>query len=162
MPIYMNVNGISGSTTAAGYEGWITIDSVQWSSNRPISTTGEVSKRAKAALSMAEVVVTKQGDGSSGHLWQEHLKAGTSDGKTVEFHWVSTGSISEKSQTVFQKMKLENALISSFATSSRSDERTVEILSFNFTKIECTYQEMEKVGTKTSKPFVASFDLSKD
>lgn len=158
MPIYMKVDGIDGSTTAVGYEDWITVDAVQWGSQRAISTSGEVGNRAKSALAMSEVSVSKRADKSSGPLWQEHLKAGTGESKTVEFQWLVTGANGQLS--VFQKMKLENALISSFSTSSTSDDRARELISFNFTRIECTYHDMEQHGTKTSKPFVASYNLS--
>jgi type VI secretion system secreted protein Hcp len=158
MPIYMKVDGIDGSTTAHAFDGWITVDTVQWGSSRPISTSGEVSGRAKSALSMSEVIVGKKADKSSGPLWQEHLKAATSDGKTVEFQWLVTTSTGQL--RAFQKMKLENALISSFNTSSTSTDRANEMISFNFTKIECTYLDMEQAGTATSKPFVASYNLS--
>lgn len=158
MPIYMKVDGIAGSTTSVGFDGWITVDTVQWGSSRPITSSGEVGQRAKSAVAMSEVVVGKRADKSSGPLWQEHLKAGTSDGKTVEFQWLVTGSTG--SLKTFQKMKLENALISSFSTSSEATDRAHEMISFNFTKIECTYYDMEQTGTATSKPFVASYNLS--
>lgn len=159
MPIYMKVEGIAGSTTSAGHEDWITVDTVQWSSSRAVSTSGDVSQRTKSSLAMSEVVVGKRADKSSGPLWAEHIKGGTSESKTVEFEWLVTGSTG--ALTIFQKMKLKNALISSFSTSSNANDRAHEMISFNFTEIECTYHDMEHTGTKTSKPFVASYNLSK-
>lgn len=158
MPIFMRVDGIAGSTTAAAYEDWITVDTVQWSSNRHVSTSGETSQRTKSSLAMSEVVVGKRADKSSGPLWSEHIKGGTSEAKTVEFQWLVTGHNGEL--VVFQKMKLENALISSFSTSSTANDRAHEMISFNFTKIECTFYDMEHAGVKTSKPFVQSYNLS--
>lgn len=158
MPIYMKVDGIDGSTTAAAFENWITVETVQWGSSRNISTSGEVSQRTKSSLAMSEVVVGKRADKSSGPLWSEHIKGGNAEAKTVEFTWLTTGNAGQL--VVFQKMKLENALISSFNTSSTANDRAHEMLSFNFTKIECTYHDMEHTGTKSSKPFVASHNLS--
>lgn len=158
MPIYMKVDGIDGSTTLVGYEGWITVDTVQWSSSRVISTSGNVANRTKSSLAFSEVSVGKRADKSSGPLWVEHLKAGSAEAKDVEFHWM--GNTTRGSVAVFQKMKLKNVLISSFTTSSGSNDRAQELISFNFTEIECTYLDMEKAGTTTSKPFVASHKLS--
>lgn len=157
--IFMKVEGIAGSATVVGYEDWITVDSVQWGSSRAITTSGDVSQRTKSSLAFSEVMVSKRADKSSGPLWAEHIKGGSSEAKAVEFAWLVTGSTG--AVYVFQKMKLKNALISSFNTSGHANDRAVEMMSFNFTEIECTYHDMEQSGTKTSKPFVASYNLSK-
>ncbi|MBX3503513.1 MAG: type VI secretion system tube protein Hcp [Alphaproteobacteria bacterium] len=155
MPIYMNYDGVDGDVTAEGHAGWINLHSVQWGSSRGVTTSGEVGHRAKSAVQMREVVVTKDRDHASGKLWREHL---VGDPKTVEIVWTTT---SQGGELIYQKMKLTNVLVSSFASSGHADDKPVEQISFNFTEIEGTFYDMAQQGTKTSKPFVQSYNLSK-
>ncbi|MGE0423504.1 MAG: Hcp family type VI secretion system effector [Reyranellaceae bacterium] len=155
MPIYMNYDGVDGDVTAESHEGWIALHSVQWGSSRNLTTSGEASHRTKSAVQMREVVVTKDRDTSSGKLWREHLMG---DPKTVEIVWTKT---SQGGETIYQKLKLTNSLVSSFGAAGHADAAPVEQLSLNFTEIEGTFYAMEEKGTKTSKPFVQSYNLSK-
>ena len=155
MPIYMKFDGVDGDITAEGHEKWIDLLSVSWGSSRAVSTTGEVSHRTKSAVQMREVVVTKDRDSASGKLWREHLM---NDSKDVQIDWVTQ---SQGGSTIYQTLKLKHALVSSFSSSGHASDKPVEQLSFNFTEIEGTFFDMAQQGTKTSKPFVQSYNLSK-
>jgi type VI secretion system secreted protein Hcp len=155
MPIYMKFDGVDGDVTAEGHASWINLHSVSWGSARNVTTSGEVGQRNKSAVQVREVVVTKDRDHSSGKLWREHLMG---DPKTVELHWTTN---SQGGEAVFQAIKLTNVLVSSFSSSGHANDKPIEQLSFNFTEIEGTFYDMAQAGTKTSKPFVQSYNLSK-
>lgn len=155
MPIYMEIDGVTGDVTAESHVDWIALHSVSWGSSRGVTTSGEVSHRTKSAVQIREVVITKDRDSSSGKLWREHLMG---DPKTVKIDWVTT---SAGGDIVFQTLKLTNALVSSFQASSHANDKPIEQFSFNFTEIEGTFYAMEQKGTKASKPFVQSYNLSK-
>lgn len=154
MPIYMKFDGVDGDATAESHAGWIVLHSVQWGSSRNISTSGQATNRQRSAVAVSEVVVTKDRDHASGKLWREHLMG---DGKTVQIDWVVN---SQGGEALFQSLKLSNALVSSFHQSGVANDKPLESLSFNFTEIEGTFYDMEQKGTKTSKPFVQSYNLS--
>ncbi len=155
MPIYMQFEGVDGDVTAEGHAGWIHLDAVQWGSSRAITTSGSVDKRTKSSVSMQEVTITKKRDHASGKLWREHLMG---DPKTVILNWTVN---SQGGEALIQAIKLSNVLVSSFASSGHENERATELLALNFTEIEATFYDMEEKGTKTGKPFVQSYNLSK-
>lgn len=155
MPIYMKFDGVDGDVTAESHAGWIALHSVQWGSSRGVTTSGEASHRTKSAVQIREVVVSKDRDHASGKLFREHLMG---DPKTVQIDWTTN---SQGGEAIFQSLKLSNALVSSFQQSGVALDKPVEQLSFNFTEIEGTFYDMEQKGTKTSKPFVQSYNLSK-
>lgn len=156
MPIYMQYDGVDGDVTAESHVGWITLSSVQWGSSRNITTSGEVSQRTKSAVQIRELVITKERDSASGKLLREHL---TGAPKPVQIDWTATSQ--GGGEVVFQTIKLTNVLVSSFALSGHSNDKPMESLSFNFTEIEGTFYDMAQQGTRTSKPFVISYNLSK-
>lgn len=153
MPIYMKYDGVDGDVTAESHEQWIGIQSVSWGSSRGVSVSGVASDRTQSVVQVREVVITKERDSSSGKLWKEHLGK---TGKTVTIDWTIT---SPGGDVVFQSLQLENVLISSFSQSGHANEKPLEQLSLNFTKIEGTFYDMEDEGVKTSKPFKQSYDL---
>jgi type VI secretion system secreted protein Hcp len=155
MPIYMKIDGVDGDVTAEKHEKWISLHSVQWGSSRSVSTSGEVAHRTKSAVHVAEVVVTKDRDSSSGKLWRENLLP---EGKTVQIDWVTQ---SQGGDAIYQTLKLTNGMVSAYSQSSHADGKPLEQISLNFTEIELTAYELPKEGVKPAKPFVQSYNLSK-
>lgn len=155
MPIYMKVDGVDGDVTAESHDKWIALHSVQWGSSRSIATSGDTTHRAKSAVHVSEVVVTKDRDSSSGKLWREQLM---NEAKTVQIDWTTN---SQAGEAIYQTLKLTNGLISSFSQSSHADGKPLEQFSWNFTEIELTAYELPKEGVKPAKPFVQSYNLSK-
>jgi type VI protein secretion system component Hcp len=75
--------------------------------------------------------------------------------KTVQIDWMAT------SEEVFQSITLTNTQAHAFEQLSHSNDPPIETVGLNFTDIQCTFYSMPGAGTKTSKPFVQSFNLSK-
>lgn len=132
MPIYMKMEGITGSGTGK-HQGWIELDSVQLNPSRAhASATGPGANREASAPSVSEIVVTKSTDVASSALFRESV-SGT--GKKVVIHFVKDDS---KGQVPYLALELENTMISSYTISGHggaSSARPMESLSLNFTKI---------------------------
>jgi type VI secretion system secreted protein Hcp len=138
MPIYMKYGKINGPVTGK-YKGWIELTSCQFGVGRGISTpVGTSSKRESSAPNISEIVVTKAMDITSPLLFQEAL---TGEGTKVIIEFAQ----SDKLQTVYLQVELENAMVSGYSVSSGGD-RPSESVSINSTKI------MYKVTVATAPP----------
>lgn len=73
MPIYMKVEGVTGSAKGK-YEGWIEVSSAQLGTSRnATSPVGQGTNREANTLSLSEIVVTKATDVASADLFRESL-----------------------------------------------------------------------------------------
>lgn len=153
--LYMKYDGIDGDATHKGHEKWIELSSFQVGIGRGITggTTGGGANREASAPSISEITVTKTMDASSNALYQEALYG--AKGKKVTFHFVTT----DNPPKVIKEVKLEEALISSFSTSSGGD-RPTEALSLNFTKFEivCTPTGVDATDKAPKRVF---YDVAK-
>ena len=159
MAAYLKMASIkTGESAAKGHEGssgWMEIGSLQFGSGRTISTpTGAATKREASLPRVSEVRVTKLQDSTSPLLFQESLIGKAGD---VTIDLTETGT---DSPAVFCTVKLTNAILSSYSVSS-SGERPTESLSYNFTKIEYTYQGYDNKGSPVSSlKQTSTFDLT--
>jgi type VI secretion system secreted protein Hcp len=140
MAIYMKYGPIEGDATAQSHEKWITCDSIQWGGGRGISTpTGSAKNREASMVSISEVVVSKQQDGSSPELLKRSY-VGT-DGEDVTLHLTTTSDQG------------------GFSVSSGGD-RPTEAVSMNFTKIQSTFYNQTVEATEAATPFAVTYDLA--
>lgn len=132
MPIYMKIEGITGSGTGK-YKGWIELSSAQLNPSRSInSSAGSGTNREASRPSVSEIVVTKSTDVASTGLFRGSLGG---EGKKVVIHFVKEDS---KGQVPYLALELENTLISSYSVSGHGGDsaaRPMESLSLNYTKI---------------------------
>jgi type VI secretion system secreted protein Hcp len=153
MAIYLNVEGLQGDVTAAGHEGWIECDSMQWGVGRAITTpTGSSQERESSAPSVSEVSIVKIMDKCTPKLFEQAC-VGTS--KLVKIDLVQTG---EQLDT-YMAYELENSLISSYSVSTGGDARPMENISFNFTKVMMKYTPYDNKHNPGS-PIPAGYDVS--
>jgi type VI secretion system secreted protein Hcp len=90
MAIYMEYEGIKGNVTAAGYEGMIKLDFVQFGVQRAVSMkTGTMANRAHALPKFSIVKTGKKLERSTPLVTQETYAGGA--GKQVKLHFVRTG-----------------------------------------------------------------------
>lgn len=155
MAIYMKYGDIKGDVTTDGYKEWISLNSAQLGAGRGIaSAKGTGANREASEPSISEIVVTKDWDAkSSSELFQEAV-SGLMNHK-VEIHFTSTG---QKKQEVFLVVKLKDAGISSYSTSSGGEGRPSESLSLNFAHIEIV-PKVTGADLKTTDGTKVSFDL---
>ena len=151
MAIYLKVDGLEGSVTAEGHEGWTECHSLQLNVSRVITTsTGSSQERESSAPSVSEVTVTKVMDKSTPALFTE---ACVGRSKLVKIDLVQTG----EQLVTYMSYELENSLISGYAVSTDGD-RPTESVSFNFTKIVMTYTPYDKEHNPGS-PIPAGYDI---
>jgi len=160
MPIYMNVDGVTGSVTAAGHEKWIELDSCHLGVNRHITNpTGKGVNREASVPAVNEITCTKVQDDASTNLFKLSLWG---EGKTVKIDFCKTD------QNQFQpylQLELTNTLISSYDVSGHSggapgaEPRPTETLSLNFTKIQFTTIPMDPENAGQG-PTRAQWDLA--
>jgi type VI secretion system secreted protein Hcp len=151
MPIYMNYDGIQGEVTASGHEKWIELTSFQWGEGRSLSSGQGASTRESGTVSMADVVVTKQTDGTSPKLFIAGA-TGTLD-KTVKIDFVRTEGGAEQ---VYMQYTLTNTGVGGYSLAS-GGERPSETLSLNFLKIEFKYITIG--DDLTGSPETVHYDL---
>ena len=158
MPIYMGIfdkpnvlsKELKGDVKAAGYEGWIELQSAQIGVNRQItSPTGRGSHRGASQPAVQEIVISKSQDDASTALFKESLD-GT--GKLIVIVFV------KEDGTTYMKLVLQNTLILSYSVSGHGGDASsgpMESFSLNFSNI--TYETSPKSPDTTHRQM---YDLS--
>lgn len=155
MAIYMKYDGISGNTSANGYAGHITLNSVSFGVGRGISMeAGNMANREATRPTISEVSITKYADTSVTSLFKESVTGST--GKTVVIKFVRTGS--DKLQE-YMNYTLENCLVSGFSISADAEGEPVENISLSFSKIMISYNDFDPKNN-TSNPQRVGYDLA--
>lgn len=155
MPIYLKMGKINGSTTAEGYDKWITCHSMQWGVGKGVSTpTGSAKDRACSAASISEVTISKDLDSASIALFKNAV-AGMDKAEVAKIHICQ----SDGAKIVpYVQYELTNTLISGYSISSGGD-RPSESLSLNFTKVTIKYTEGDPAASEAN-PVVAGYDIA--
>lgn len=131
---FLKLDGIDGEVTAKGYEKWIEVFSFSWgASNSGISASGG----GAGKVSFQDIHFTSGFSKASPLLF---LKCATGE-------HIPTGLLSlrkaggDANASEFLKIKLEEVLVSSFsdAGAEQGDDRPLEEVSLNFTKIQMQY-----------------------
>lgn len=127
MACYMDYDGVEGAVTAAGYEGQVALEGVEFSIERDVEQiVGDMQNRAKNLPVVEKVKCTKQGDQSSYALIQEAVMG---KGKNCTISIVEPGD----TPTEFLRYELKDCIISSYSQSSDGDQPSEEFeISFSF------------------------------
>jgi type VI protein secretion system component Hcp len=115
MPVLMSIDGIVGSGIIPGYEGWLLLNTFDWSGTRGVTKQSDRMGRPVAfavAPQLHAVKVGRTGDFVTPQIWTLMLSYTR---KPVEFVWLRTG-IDEL--VPYMKLRLENALITSMGSAS--------------------------------------------
>lgn len=148
---YLKIDGIDGEAVAEAHEGWINIESVQFSAQREISPDTREASRPQ----ISDLVVTKRVDKSSPKLFTEAVMG--APGKTAIVHF--TKPVASGNEEVYMKFILSDILVSSLSTSG--GELLSESVSVSFPKVEIHYIPFDQAGTP-QKPVIATYDVTKD
>ncbi|WP_370981190.1 Hcp family type VI secretion system effector [Agaribacterium sp. ZY112] len=150
-----NANSPAGNVTAAGYENWIEVDSMNFGVGRAITMeAGAMSNREATRPSISEVTVTKPLDAASGGLFKNSVTGDA--GVKVEIHVVQTGASQVEKYAVFT---LEEVMISSYSVSASSGGAPHESISLSFAKIEADLTHADKTN-KNTKNMKVGYDLT--
>ncbi|MDZ5645719.1 MULTISPECIES: Hcp family type VI secretion system effector [Nitrospirillum] len=153
MPIYLQIDGISGDATQQNHQQWTDIKTLQWGVTRSMNTlAGATANREGSEPSVREVVLTKTSDSSSVKLFSQACSGRT--GVTAKIHIVTAGNPGD----TYIEFTLTNTLISSYNISASSD-RPEEQIVLNFTKVEMKYTPYDSQHNPQS-PIIASYDLA--
>jgi type VI secretion system secreted protein Hcp len=154
MAIYMNYQGIKGSSTATGYSDLIVLNSFQFGAGRAITAAHSAgAAREASAPQVSEITVTKSMDKASPKLFAETVTGGLQNGVDIHFTTTTANKVTE-----FLVYKLANVGLSGYSVSVGADGIPSESLSLNFTKIE-----MRFTGTgldASGSPATAGYDLT--
>ena len=149
--ILMKIDGIEGTSNVKDHEGWIQLETLDWSVGRNISMdSGQAKDRTTDLVHAQEIVVTKYMDSTSAKLFEA---AGGTEGKAVDIHFLAGAG---KEAPTHSEWVLENALISNYAISGSSDT-AMETISLNFTKIELSSIEKDTADSAGS-PYKVTFN----
>jgi type VI secretion system secreted protein Hcp len=154
MSIYMQLKDIQGDATQAGFKDWIRLESFQFGVGRGITTqTGAALNRDAHEPSVSEITVTKLIDKASGPLLQNVCTE--KKGQDCKIAFVSQGDPGEK----YLEYSLTNTLISGLSVHGNGNERPIESVSLNFTKVEI---EVKPLGTDNTAegPFKFGYDIA--
>ena len=153
MPIYMKMDGASGSVTASGYEKQVALESLDFGCGRVVSMrVGECGNRAENLPEFSEVNCSKKTDESSFGILKE-ATAGKK-GKNVEISVVEAGD----KPTEYVKYTLKDCVVSAYNMSSGGDQ-PMENFSLSFTDIEVKFTPTDKTGS-AGGPGIVGFDLA--
>jgi type VI secretion system secreted protein Hcp len=125
-----------GDATEKDHKDWIKVDSVSFSSGRTVvSKTGRMADRDTSTGQLTEITVTKEMDTASMNLFNATC---VGNGEKMEIHVTRAGTLDDKSEIVYLKYELENALLTSYSFNS-SGGKPSETLTINFTKMTMTH-----------------------
>jgi len=157
MGIFLKYGALKGEVTQGTHKEWIECFSLQWGVGRGISSgVGGGSLREASAPSVSEITITKAMDISSPLLLKEAI-----GGKAVEVKIELTQTDGGGKTVSYQKYILTNTLISGYSIST-GGERPSESLSFNFTKFDSEYMNIDdKFAAKTTGHVIYDIALAK-
>jgi type VI secretion system secreted protein Hcp len=140
---------IKGTSKVAAHTDWIAVSSVQLGVGRAITTSSDgATDRDTSNPSFSELTISKPTDISSADLFAQSVY-GKSLGK-AEIHFIQAGG-ADKTDQVYLKIELEDAIVSSYSLSSGGD-RPTESFSLNFAKISYQYDQFDGATVKTGTP----------
>lgn len=145
MAMYLFVPGVSGSTTAKGYEQWISILAMDWGAGRIVETTsGNVADRIRSNTTGLEMELIKQLDKTSpllfAHAWGDKAIP------EVQIHACYGGP---NAFVPYLQCTLSNVLVSEYSAHVDQDE-SLELVALNYTDIEYSYTEYDSQGLPNS------------
>ncbi|MCE9687206.1 MULTISPECIES: Hcp family type VI secretion system effector [Shewanella] len=128
---YLDYEGIKGEATAEAFKDMITVLSMDWGSQREITSyTGTTMDREASSTRLSDVVITKLQDKSSPDFFKE---ATIGKGKKAIFHITKQGDVIEE----IMKIELTDAMVSSYHMSVSGD-RPVETIVISYTELMMT------------------------
>jgi type VI secretion system secreted protein Hcp len=152
---FLKIEGLKGEVTQKGYVGDIAISSYSigaGNGNIGSSNTGG----GAGKTSVHDLTITKTVDKSSPTLF-----AAAATGKHFSNATIILVRKAGEKPLEYLKIKMTDAIVSSYKTGSSSNGRPTESVSFNFTKIEATFPASGNNGQKI-KSVTSAINLSQN
>lgn len=157
MAIYLKLDGIEGDVTTEGFTKQIDILAFNFNAMRNVMSAARgAANRESSEPQLSEVSLSKYWDAVSSSKLLEYAVGGNMQKKaTLTFTTTTTDKVEK-----FLEVIMENVAITNISTSASGQDRPMENLSFNFTKIEYTPYEIDPKGDPKKKD-VWTYDLTK-
>lgn len=128
---YLKYGNIKGETTADDFKDMITVLSMDWGTQRELTSyTGTAMDREASSTRLNDIVITKLQDNASPELFKE---ATIGKGQKAVFHITKQGDKVEE----IMKIELTDAMISSYQMSVSGD-RPIETIVISYTELMMT------------------------
>lgn len=156
MAAFMSIKDVPGQATEEGHKDWILIDSFSMPIYRKIAAGARDNERFQTDTIAGDVVAVRTIDKSSPKIAQ-----GCADGTVYSEILLHFTTQANNKQEVYVEIKLENVIITSYSAHMNSESRGSEEVTFNYTKIEWTYNTLDTKDAKGKGKVVAKYDLGK-
>ena len=153
MAIYLELDGIKGSTTDSKFKDQIELSSFQLGAGLGVGSP-RGGDRSTSEPSVSEITGTKTLDKSSELLFKNLLK-----GDTIAKGKVSFTAATKGESVAYASLALENIIISGYSMSSGGDFPT-ESISLNFTKFDWSFTGRDTKQTGQATHLI--YDLSEN
>ncbi len=155
MSIYMKFGSLKGSATAEGYKEHIELYSISWGDSRNIGTsTGSSGGRNPSTPAFQDFSISKALDLASNDMFLQSVSMAATD--SVVISHVRTD---EAGPQLYLEYTLYDVLISSYSVGASSQDRPIENLTLNFSKIQIKYVPEDEKG-KAGTPKTITYDLT--
>ena len=141
---YLDIEGIPGEATAAGFEKKIEIFSFSWGASAPVTVGPGSGGISASRVSISSFNVMKKTDASSPTLFLDCCT-----GQHIKTMTLSLRKQTGKGgQDVYLKYKFEDVMVESiqWSGSSGGDDTPSESVSFAFAKVTVEYKTQDKAG----------------
>ncbi len=145
---------IAGESTAAGYENWIRIDSVQMGVGMVFSAVGSGGTRVAGTPSISELTLTQQFDSTIPVVFSALLRGAAIGDATIEYV-TDAGA----GPVTFMQLVLDNVMFSGLSLSTGGELPSVSE-SLNFTGFSQTVWEIDEHGERVAFTS-AGYDITK-
>jgi type VI secretion system secreted protein Hcp len=151
--IYLELDGIKGSSTDDKFKEMIELNSFQWGAGIGVSSP-RGGDRTASEPSVSEITTTKVTDKSSELLFKQLLM-----GEVIKKGKISFTAASKGESVAYATLSLEEVIISGFSMSSGGDFPS-ESLSLNFTKFDWCFTGRD--ATNTGSPTHLIYSLAEN
>ncbi len=151
MSIYMKADGISGSVTHSGYEGWIELERVYFPgvSTAVSHRVGQGKNKVTELPTFEPIALVKTADASSNRWFR--YGASTQFLPSVQIDFLSSGNPAE----LYQRYVLTDAIVTHFSeTQGQADHRAQEFITLAYNEIEKTLVPYDSAGNATAREIV--------
>ncbi|MFO0921544.1 MAG: type VI secretion system tube protein Hcp [Pirellulales bacterium] len=145
---------IKGDSKLSQHEGWITLQSINFSTSRPLTAHSGGTDRDTSTPMFTDIACTKETDVASTELFMQSV-CGKSLGEAT-LHFMQTSG--DKGDQVYLTVTLAEPIVTSFNFGAGSDMRGSETFTLNFTKMKMKYTSFD--GDKKTEGSEKGWDLT--
>lgn len=140
MPIYMQIEGIDGDVTEAGFEKWIEVMSFSWGCSTNVRNIGGGTSAGK--VSFADLAFHKRLDPTSPKLFLECAR-----GKHFAKVKLAALKVERDKLVKYLQYELKDVIISSYQIAGNSGEIPFDAVSISFAELKFIFYKLNADGS---------------